>query len=284
MEQHTISPNTMNRKFLYKFQPKDDRDHIFSSVPHPTNAELHLASITIPLKNSTSSRTMTANPSSFVISNTSGILDQGSLGACVCNAFSFAINTQTRSTTSPAVLSRLYMYAICRILDNNGLNNDCGTTIRTACNSIKNYGIVNESSYPYNISLFSKLPQLTTIQSSKIPKAISYTFVTQDLASLKSCLNTYKLPIVFGFMVYTSFLTAAVASTGNVPMPNVSKERLEGGHCMCVIGYDDSKQTFTCVNSWGTGWGNKGLCYIPYNYLTNSSLAGDFCFISQLNI
>lgn len=270
------------RKLVYKFQPKDSRDHMFKTEPHPKNENLQLQTTTIPLKSLSASKTVTANPATFILSNTAAILDQGNLGDCVSNAFSFAVTTQTKTLANPVYLSRIFMYDICRILDNNPLNVDSGTTIRTACSSIKNYGFVSEGSYPYNIKAFSNFPPLATLKLSKQPAAFSYTFVTQDLTSIKNCLNTYKVPIVFGFLVYSSFMTAAVAKTGTVPMPNIANEMLEGGHCMCIIGYDDVKQSFTCVNSWGTSWGNKGFCYIPYNYLMNTGLASDFCFISQL--
>ena len=50
---------------------------------------------------------------------------------------------------------------------------------------------------------------------------------------------------------------------------------------LCVfarsIGYDDKKLCFICANSWSTNWGNKGLFYLPYNYVTDNELAGDFC-------
>jgi uncharacterized protein YdeI (BOF family) len=36
------------------------------------------------------------------------------------------------------------------------------------------------------------------------------------------------------------------------------------GHALCVIGYDDTQQAWLCKNSWGTGWGMGGYCYIAY--------------------
>ena len=72
-------------------------------------------------------------------------------------------------------------------------------------------------------------------------------------------------------------MTNSVANNGIVPLPNTNIEQLQGGHCMNLIGFDDSKQWFICANSWGTNWGNKGLCYLPYSYILNSNLAFDFC-------
>jgi C1A family cysteine protease len=33
-------------------------------------------------------------------------------------------------------------------------------------------------------------------------------------------------------------------------------------------------------NSWGEKWGDKGYCYMPYAYLTDSDLAADFWTIT----
>ena len=82
---------------------------------------------------------------------------------------------------------------------------------------------------------------------------------------------------VFGIMVYSSFMSNTTAKNGIVSMPNTKSEKLLGGHCICMVGYDDSTQMFKCANSWGISWGDKGYFYIPYNYVTNPSLANDFC-------
>src|SRR2546430_14184641 len=61
-------------------------------------------------------------------------------------------------------------------------------------------------------------------------------------------------PFVFGFTVYESFETNAVARTGHVPMP-ASGEHVLGGHAVCTVGYDIKRRWFICRNSWGTSWG-----------------------------
>lgn len=37
-----------------------------------------------------------------------------------------------------------------------------------------------------------------------------------------------------------------------------------GGHAICLIGYDDTKQAYKFINSWGTNWGLGGYGYISY--------------------
>jgi C1A family cysteine protease len=37
-----------------------------------------------------------------------------------------------------------------------------------------------------------------------------------------------------------------------------------GGHCVCIIGYNDAQQCWIAKNSWGTGWGESGYFRIGY--------------------
>jgi C1A family cysteine protease len=202
-------------------------------------------------------------------------LNQGTLGSCVANAFSHCIAYQTANVVVP---SRLFHYANCRTIDFTPLNRDTGTTIRSACAAILNHGACQESVWPYNVANFSQLPPLAAYQAAKRFKTFNYTFVKQDLNSIKASLTTYKNPLIFGFLVYSSFMNSAVSKTGQVPLPNTKTETCLGGHCMTLIGFNDSTQQFICANCWGNTWGANGLCYIPYAYLLNPSLAADFCF------
>ena len=80
---------------------------------------------------------------------------------------------------------------------------------------------------------------------------------------------------MFGFTVYESFESAAVAKSGHVPLP-ASGESVVGGHAVVGVGYDDAQQRFIVRNSWGAGWGLKGYFTLPYAYVTGTDLASDF--------
>jgi C1A family cysteine protease len=68
-----------------------------------------------------------------------------------------------------------------------------------------------------------------------------------------------------------------VTKTGIVPIPNTSTEKQIGGHCIVMIGYDNTKELFQCINSWGKNWGQNGIFYLPYQYVDSKlNLAGDF--------
>jgi C1A family cysteine protease len=90
------------------------------------------------------------------------------------------------------------------------------------------------------------------------------------------------LPFAFGFTVYESFESDAVAQTGIVPMPS-SNEEVLGGHAVLAVGYDDASTSFIVRNSWGPNWGQKGYYQMPYGYLTNTDLASDFWAIQVVS-
>jgi hypothetical protein len=258
-----------NYKLNYHFQKNDNRDYRHTTIVDPKNSNLEITRI---IKKGTQFlKTIKASPTKFVLSYLPPILHQGIWGTCVANAFAFTISKQT---TNNLVLSRLFLYNICRSINFSPLNRDNGTTIRTACQAISNYGVCKEYVYPYVSSNLSTLPSLSAFQNSRRFQQFTYLFISQNLTSIKNSLATYNSPIIFGIMVYQSFMSPR---NGIIPMPDIRRERFLGGHCMTIVGYDDSTQMFMCSNSWGTGWGSNGYCYIPYNYMINSRLARDFC-------
>jgi C1A family cysteine protease len=42
---------------------------------------------------------------------------------------------------------------------------------------------------------------------------------------------------------------------------------LGGGHAVEVIGINAEKKYVTIINSWGTGWGVNGRCYMSWSDL-----------------
>ena len=69
--------------------------------------------------------------------------------------------------------------------------------------------------------------------------------------------------------------------TGVVPLPGPNEQTI-GGHALVLVGYQDDQKRFIFRNSWGT-WGDGGYGYIPYEYVLNPMLAGDFWVIEKLN-
>jgi C1A family cysteine protease len=150
--------------------------------------------------------------------------------------------------------------------------------IRDGIKSVNRQGACSETLWPYDVSQFTKKPPTICYQSALHHRALSYRRVAHtNLAQLKGCLAS-GYGFVFGITVYESFESDQVASTGVVPMP-AHREQVLGGHALFACGYDDEHQWFIVQNSWSTSFGDKGFIYIPYAYLTSSSLASDFWVI-----
>jgi len=138
---------------------------------------------------------------------------------------------------------------------------------------VNTLGVCSEIMWPYNEDTFTSKPSPACYQAALQDRAISYSRVYQSEEDLKGVLAD-GYPFVFGFMVYSSFMSQEVAKTGEMPWP-AENEKLCGGHAVMAVGYDDEKKVFIVRNSWGEGWGDKGYFYMPYEYMTNPELVHD---------
>ena len=78
--------------------------------------------------------------------------------------------------------------------------------------------------------------------NSRVHKSIEYNAIEQNLDQIKACL-ILGFPIAFGFIVYESFESDQVTTSGFVPMPKPN-EKVLGGHAVAIVGYDDTKQFY----------------------------------------
>jgi len=214
------------------------------------------------------------------------VYDQGQLGSCTGNSIAGAIEfermKQNLSGAKTDVPSRLFIYYNERVIEGD-VAQDNGAQIRDGIKSVAQLGVCFEAgpnSWPYDITKFASAPPAGCFTSALSNKVVQYSRLVQTVQQLKGCLAAGN-PFVFGFTVYESFESPAVAKSGVVPMP-ASGEKVVGGHAVVAVGYDDSKRRFIVRNSWGAGWGQKGYFTIPYGYLTASNLASDFWTIQMV--
>jgi len=204
------------------------------------------------------------------------VYDQGTLGSCTANAIAAAMEfDRIKQGLKDFIPSRLFIYYNERVMEHT-INSDSGAMIRDGMKSVNKLGVCPESEWPYVVARFTNRPPARCYREALLDRALSYQRVGQTLGQLRGCLAS-GFVIILGFTVYESFESQEVANTGVVPMPETS-EAVLGGHAIVCVGYRDSDRKFICRNSWGTGWGidGTGYFYMPYEYLTNSNLAGDF--------
>ncbi len=202
------------------------------------------------------------------------VYDQGQLGSCTANGIAGAIEfDQRKQGNKEFTPSRLFIYYNERVMEGTTAQ-DAGAQIRDGMKSVATLGAPPETDWPYDPSEFAVKPPAAAYADATQDLVSSYMRVSQDVTQMQGCLAE-GYPFVFGFTVYESFESEAVARTGMVPMP-ASGERSIGGHCVLAVGYDATKRYFFIRNSWGTGWGLDGYGMMPFEYLARPHLASDF--------
>lgn len=203
------------------------------------------------------------------------VYDQGQLGSCTGNAIAAAVQfDRKKQRLKPNfVPSRLFIYYGERVIERT-VETDAGAQIRDGIKVVAKLGSPPEKDWPYDINKFAQKPPAKAYQDALKYQAVSYSRVSQSLRQLKGCLAS-GYPFVFGFTVYDSFESDAVAKSGVVPLP-AAHERTLGGHAVLAVGYDDAEQRFIVRNSWGRDWGMHGYFTMPYAYLTERGLSSDF--------
>jgi C1A family cysteine protease len=117
-----------------------------------------------------------------------------------------------------------------------------------------NKGITFEDYGPYNqngtITLNPDWP-------NRLATAVGVKDLTGNPAAMKQHIYSYGA-INTCFVVYQDFFNYG----GGVYKHTTNT--VAGGHCVAIIGWDDSQGAWICKNSWGPGWGDNGYFRIAY--------------------
>jgi C1A family cysteine protease len=204
------------------------------------------------------------------------IRDQGQRGTCVAFGAT-AVNEFPHSR--PIDLSEQYLYA--RIKQIDGVPNECGTWLAKAVVVLAANGECREALMPYNPN--PPCNQNDNISGSADADALNYRVPLNqlnphDVNGFKIAVANHKV-VGFCIPVYNSWYQSGdTYRTGRITM-RIGNEPAIGGHCMCVVGYQDDSGTpgggyFIIRNSWGTVWAYQspygaGNGTIPYQYIAN---------------
>lgn len=245
----------IGRKYGWKRSLPDFRDHKFAVPAHLVAA---------PLPPSVDLRPKMPAP-----------YDQSELGSCTANATGGLAHYLFIKEGKPAyVPSRLFIYYNERVLEDS-VNEDSGASLRDGMKVLNKQGAPHETIWPYCIKKFKTRPPKAAYADGLNHLLVKYESVDNTKVDLMKAALAAGYPIAGGFSVYESFESDAVAKTGIVPMPGKDDSAL-GGHAILVVGYDDAKKWYIVRNSWGSGWGDKGYFYMPYDFFSNPDLADDF--------
>jgi len=221
----------------------------------------------------------------------SPVEDQGQLGSCTAQAGVGVIEYYERKAFSRHIdASRLFLYKVTRNLMK--MRGDTGAYLRSTIGAMVLFGVPPEEYWPYTDDEkgFDNEPPAFCYSFAQNYKTLKYYRHDPPSASPEAIVNKVKTylaashPAMFGFTVYSS--TEQASTTGRIPFPS-RRDKIEGGHAVVTVGYDDKmkiknryadEETVGALlirNSWGKDWGEKGYGWLPYEYIMKG-LAEDF--------
>jgi C1A family cysteine protease len=197
--------------------------------------------------------------------------DQGALGSCVGNGvvetFRRVLQVNNQQDLDG---SRLFAYYNARTDDCKG--EDCGASIRDGIKGLNKYGLCREDTWKYITGKFAVKPPEEAFAEGEGHQVIHYERIYPATKEAIMDAVSRGYPVVYGKILYESFMTDKVKELGIVPYPKTCREEKVGGHCMVIFDYE--KDYTIELNSWGKEWGLGGACRVPWKYVLNK----DFCF------
>ncbi|MDB4949540.1 MAG: papain family cysteine protease [Gemmatimonadetes bacterium] len=189
--------------------------------------------------------------------------DQGKQNSCVAWAAAYVRSYEERAARGPdawgdpaTVFSPAFVY--------NQINrgHDVGARIPDALRLVERQGIVPMAAMPYRDGDYLTRPDRGLRDLAKRWRTHGWRRVdVKDVGALRGSLGG-GFPVVVAARVDSAFMRVA---PGQVWSDTVARGRL--GHAVVIVGYDDGRQAFKVINSWGTRWAEGGFGWIAYSLL-----------------
>lgn len=208
------------------------------------------------------------------------IYDQDYLGSCVANGVGDVFEyTQRRLGYTDFMPGRLFLYYEARRIIAT-LGWDSGAFIRDGLRVVNRLGAPHESLWPYDISRFTQQPNTESYVDALKHQATAYMAVDNKREYDVKAAIAQGLPVVFGFTVFPWFENPDAQGFCRP----VAGQPILGGHCTVVVGYFLFKHVWWAIvrNSWGTGWGIGGYCFMPLRWICTYANADDFWVIQDV--
>lgn len=185
------------------------------------------------------------------------VRNQGEEGTCVGHALASGVLGFWQTKTGfNRILSVRDSYASGRAMAL--VNASEGVYIRDALHAAYRHGTCEETYWPYK------------------PYGPGEPKPNYELSKLENRLKGYanvgtSESVVKRALVENGALITCLMVTEGFDSPDkgfrASRRGYERGyHAVAIVGYSDDKQAWLIRNSWGTWWGDKGYCWLPYTY------------------
>ena len=175
------------------------------------------------------------------------IRDQSSCGSCVAFGAVATLESLVRiEQNQPDLdidLSEMHLFNC------GGGSCSFGWYNSAACSYLRSNGTPDEDCWPY-VPVDRPCSETCPDWRSRAVKITDYA----SISGIEAC-KTYVAiaPILVAFEVYSDFFSY----TGGIY--EYVWGSYEGGHAVCIVGYDTTENYWIVKNSWGPGWGESGF-------------------------
>ncbi|MCU0416838.1 MAG: C1 family peptidase, partial [Cytophagaceae bacterium] len=198
-------------------------------------------------------------------------MNQGQQGSCVGWGSAYAARTILQSAASgrspnDVAFSPAFLYNQIK------LDGCQGSYIYRAMENMTQVGSLPFTNFGYTDESCERTPTSGELYQAATYKMKGSNRLTKsgddqsiDMLAMKQNL-AQGAPVVIGMMVGGSFMKPMEGKKCWIPTEEDYQMSGFGGHCMCVIGYDDYYEggAFQLMNSWGTTWGEAGKAWVRY--------------------
>lgn len=200
---------------------------------------------------------------------TTPVKNQGACGSCVAFGSVAVMETtfkrKANQPNSPIDLSEAHLF-YCHGRS-EGRNCSNGWWPEAALKKAQDIGVTFEQHYPYTGG-DQNCTGLSSSWQSDLAKVTAFTKLTSP-AAMKNWIATQG-SITGCFVVYQDFFQYKSGVYKHLTGQSA------GGHCVEIIGYNDSLGAWICKNSWGPNWGDAGYFMIAYGQCSIETWLGPF--------
>lgn len=140
---------------------------------------------------------------------------------------------------------------------------DGGSLFIDGLNVLSQTGAVPVTVMPYDERDFTTRPTAAQAAQARKYRIDNWRQVNvSDIKEIKAHLNA-NYPVAIGAIV-----DDGLVALGKNEVWKGVKGKQHGGHAMLVVGYDDKRNAFKLINSWGREWGSDGYGWLDYQFFS----------------
>ncbi|WP_329345562.1 C1 family peptidase [Streptomyces microflavus] len=200
------------------------------------------------------------------------VKSQGNCRSCVafavCGAVEAALQVRQGDPDLAPDFSEAHLF-YCLGASGYGCTCTSGWSPGQALERFQTNGVVDEACFPYESPASPGEPTAPCRpcpdEEQRLTKIANWTVISER-SEMKGLISGGNGPLIAGYSLYDDFVD--YFATSHDPQAVYRKGEnpgaLRGGHCVCVVGYDDEKGHWICKNSWGEGWADEGYFRIAY--------------------